>query len=82
MHMSLHKENFAFLLLTKRIEFEHLNQTRRGFINDGDFKLQRKQLHTYVEVAEDIINELSDLFFFRFDYVVKPLQQLVVDVKQ
>ena len=80
--MRLHKEYLSLLLLAEGVQLQHLNQALTGFLNDGHLEMVRKELHAYVEVAEDVVDVAGDFFLVRLDSLVESTEEVVVDVQE
>ena len=80
-HVSLHKEDLALLLLTESIELKHLDETLAGLLYDSNLKVVWQQLHTGVKVAEYVIDVASNFTLLRLHYLIESTQQVMIYVK-
>ena len=82
LHVSLHEEYFSLLLLTQRVQLQHLDQTLTGFLDDGHLEVVGEELHAYVKVAEDVVDVASNLFLICFDDLIESAEEVVVYVQE
>jgi len=75
-----HEVDLPLLLLTKSIELEHLDKTLAGFLNDSNAKVQGKQLHTHIEVVEDVIDIFGDLLLADFNHFIELGEDLMDNI--
>jgi len=82
LHVCLDEEYFSFFLLAECIQLQHLNQTLTSFFNDCHLKMLRQKLHTYVEVAKNVIDVSRYFTLSSLDNFIEATEQMMIDIEE